>query len=68
MARITKKLSRLLAQAGTHTRGLLRIIAHMPAPLSLKLNVRSLSKAARQMISKPTNESLRSQVSNNNPY
>lgn len=46
MARITKKLSRLLAQAGTHTRGLLRIIAHMPAPLSLKLNVRSLSEAA----------------------
>ena len=45
MARITKKLSRLLAQAGTHTRGLLRIIAHMPAPLSLKLNVRSLSEA-----------------------
>ena len=30
---ITKKLSRLLAQAGTHSRGLLRIIAHAPAPL-----------------------------------
>ncbi len=49
MARITKKLSRLLAQAGTHTRGLLRIIAHMPAPLSLKLNVRSLSEADQRI-------------------
>ena len=63
MARITKKLSRLLAQAGTHTRGLLRIIAHMPAPLSLKLNVRSLSNADCQGKSRPLNQSVRLDMS-----
>ena len=43
-----KKIKSLTSFAGTQTCGLLRIIAHMPAPLSLKLNVRSLSIDACQ--------------------
>ncbi|AMJ85582.1 hypothetical protein AV939_02680 [Alteromonas sp. Mac1] len=38
-----KKIKSLTSFAGTHTRGLLRIIAHMPAPLSLKLEGVSLN-------------------------